>query len=65
MFYKDSVHENKYRTQIQDTNSTPLTQNTSFLELLVQVRKDQKYSEFPEVLLKQTNPVRVSLGVQG
>lgn len=43
----------------------PATRTTVFLELLVQVRKDQKYSELPRVFLKQTNPVIVSLGVQG
>lgn len=51
--------------QFRKTSSVPLTGTTFFLELLVQLRKDQKYSELPEVLLKQTNPVIVSLGVQG
>jgi len=45
-------------------NSFPLTCTTFFLELLVQMRKDQKYSQLPEVLLKQTNAVIVSLGVR-
>lgn len=51
--------------QFRKTNSVPLTCVSFFLELLVQMRKDQKYSELPKVLLKQTKPVIVSLGVQG
>lgn len=40
--------------KFRKANSVPLTCFPFFLELLVQVRKDQKYSELPEVLLKQT-----------